>query len=116
MKSSKYLAVLAAAAFSACAFAQTTTPTTTTPPVKKPAGVDKRHTYQQKRIGEGLENGSLTAGEAEQIENKETKINKEEKAMRAEDGGKLTAADRAKLEKQENKVSKDIYSQKHDAQ
>src|SRR5437588_855158 len=116
MKSSKYFALLAAAAFSVAAFAQTSTTTTTTVPVKKPAGVDKRHADQQKRIGEGLENGSLTAGEAKQIENKETKINKEESAMRKADDGKLTAADKAKLEKQENKVSKDIYAQKHDAQ
>ena len=115
MKSSKYLFALAALALASCAFAQTTTTTTTTP-AKKPAGVDKRHADQQKRIGEGLENGSLTAGEAKQIENKETKINKEEKSMRAADGGKLTAADKAKLEKQENKVSKDIYAQKHDTQ
>jgi hypothetical protein len=128
MKSSKYFSLItsaiAAAALSVAGFAQTSTPTTTTTtptattttPVKKPAGVDKRHSYQQKRIGEGLENGSLTAGEAKQIENKETKINKEEAKMRKADDGKLTAADKAKLEKQENTVSKDIYAQKHDAQ
>src|SRR3954467_6157992 len=101
MKSSKYSSLItlgiAAAAFSVAGLAQTSTPTTTTTatptattanPVKKPAGVDKRHTYQQKRIGEGLENGSLPAGEAKQIENKETKINKEERSMRRADDGK----------------------------
>ena len=116
MKSSKYLVTLAALALMAAASAQTTTPTTSTTPTAKPAGVNQRHANQQKRIGEGLENGSLTAGEAKQVENKETRINKEESNMRKADDGKLTAADKAKLEGQENKVSKDIYAQKHDAQ
>jgi hypothetical protein len=119
MKSSKYFLALAALALMAGASAQTTTstPTTsTTTTATKPVGVNQRHANQQKRIGEGLENGSLTAGEATQIENKETRINKEERGMRKADDGKLTAADKAKLEKQENRVSKDIYSQKHDAQ
>src|SRR3954471_24614099 len=116
MKSSKFLSIAAAAVFSVAAFAQTTTTTATRAPAKKPAGVDKRHAEQQKRIGEGLENGSLTAGEAKQIENKETKLNKEESAMRKADDGKLTAADKAKLEKQETRISKDIHAQKHDAQ
>lgn len=115
MKFTKYLFALAAMTLSAGLYAQTT-PAPSTTPAKKPASVDKRHADQQKRIGEGLENGSLTAGEARQIESKETKINKEEAGMRKADNGKLTAADKAKLEKQENRVSKDIYAQKHDAQ
>ncbi len=115
MKSSKYFVALAALALMAGASAQTTTSTPTTS-TAKPAGVDARHADQQKRIGEGLENGSLTAGEAKGIENKETRINREEHNMRKADDGKLTAADRAKLQSQENKVSKDIYAQKHDAQ
>lgn len=118
MKSSKYLPLLAALALVAGASAQTTatTTTTTSTTATKPAGVNQRHANQQKRIGEGLENGSLTAGEAKQIENKETRINKEQSNMRKADDGKLTAADKAKLEGPENKVSKDIYAQKHDAQ
>jgi hypothetical protein len=117
MQSSKYVVTLAALAFMAAASAQTTTSTATTyATTKTTAGVNQRHANQQKRIGEGLENGALTAGEAKQIENKETHINKEESNMRKADDGKLTAADKAKLEGQENKVSKDIYAQKHDAQ
>jgi hypothetical protein len=116
MKSSKYLPLVAALALMTAASAQTATTTTSTTTTTKPAGVNQRHANQQKRIGEGLENGSLTAGEAKQIENKETRINKEESKMRKADDGKLTAADKAKLEKQESKVSKDIYAQKHDAQ
>ena len=119
MKSSKYFVALAALALMAGASAQTTTSTTTTSTsttAAKPPGVDARHADQQKRIGEGLENGSLTAGESKSLENKETKINKEERNMRKADSGKLTAADRSKLQGQENKVSKDIYADKHNAQ
>jgi len=116
MQISKFMtrALLVGFTLSLTAWAQDTT--TTTPPAKKPAGVDKRHAYQQKRIGEGLENGSLTAGEAKRLETKEQKLNKEEAAMRSADGGKLTAADKAKLEGQENNLSKNIAAQKHDAQ
>ncbi len=98
----------------------TTTPSTTTrttpATAKKKMGVNARQARQQQRIGEGVENGSLTAGEAARLENKETKLNKEEARFRKGDNGKLTAAERAKLEKQENTLSKDITKQKHDAQ
>ncbi|HWK30633.1 MAG TPA: hypothetical protein VNR20_00995, partial [Terriglobales bacterium] len=97
----------------------TTTTTTTTPasttPAKKKMGVNARQARQQQRIGEGVENGSLTAGEAAKLENKETKLNKEE-ARFSKSGGQLTPAEKAKLEKQENTLSKDIDKQKHDAQ
>jgi len=59
--------------------------------------VDRRHANQQKRIGEGLENGSLTTGEAKHLETRQQKLNKEEAGMRRADGGKLTAADKTKL-------------------
>ena len=88
---------------------------TTTPTTTKPASVNARRERQQKRIGEGVENGSLTAGETAKLESKETKLAKEEARMK-KSGGQLTPAEKAKLEKQENKLSKDIAAQKHDAQ
>src|SRR6185437_8360846 len=66
--------------------------------------------------GEGLENGSLTAGEAAKVEKREKSLNAEERDMREDNGGKLTAVDKAKLNRQQNRLSKDIYRQKHDAQ
>jgi hypothetical protein len=106
--------VLVAAAAAICVpatLAQTATTTTTTKQT-----IHQRKDNQQGRIGEGVENGSLTAGEAAHIEKQESKLNKEEHAMRAEDGGKLTAADRTKLNHQQNRLSKEIYNQKHDPQ
>lgn len=78
--------------------------------------IQERKDNQQQRIGNGVENGSLTAGEASKLETKEKNLNKEERNMRAADGGKLTDADKTKLTNQQNKLSNQIYSQKHDAQ
>ncbi len=78
--------------------------------------VEKRDRAQQKRIGEGIENGSLTAGEAAKLETKEARLQREEHHLRAEDGGKLDAQDKAKVNRQQNRLSKDIYHEKHDRQ
>jgi hypothetical protein len=117
-----FTVALAGAAFAQDTTSTTTASTTTTPttpktatPAKKKMGVNARQARQQQRIGEGVENGSLTAGEAAKIEHKETKLNKEEARFR-KSGGQLTPAEKAKLEKQENALSKDIDRQKHDAQ
>ena len=77
-------------------------------------GIDQRKDNQQQRIGEGVENGSLTAGEASRLEHKEAVINREEKNMKSD--GNLSAAERARLQRQQSRVSRDIYRQKHDAQ
>lgn len=95
-------------------FAQDAT-TTTTPPVKKPT-IEQRKDNQQQRIGNGVQNGSLTAGEAARIEKRESNLNKEEHAMRQADNGKLTPQDRRILNRQQNRLSQNIYNQKHDAQ
>jgi hypothetical protein len=80
------------------------------------ATIQERKDNQQQRIGNGVENGSLTAGEAGKLETKEQNLNKEEHNMRAADGGKLTDADKTRLNNQQNKLSNQIYNQKHDAQ
>lgn len=76
--------------------------------------INQRKDNQQQRIGQGVENGSLTAGEASRLEKKETKINREENRMKAD--GNFTAAERARVRKQQAGLSKQIYNQKHDAQ
>ena len=109
------ISILAVFSFAAAAaLAQTTT--TPTPPAATGKTIQQRKANQQKRVGEGLENGSLTAGEANKIEKKEKGLNAEERDMREDNAGKLTAADKAKLNRQQNRLSKDIYKQKHDTQ
>jgi hypothetical protein len=78
--------------------------------------VETRDRAQQKRVGEGIENGSLTAGEAAKLESKNAKLQQEEHKLRAKNGGTLDAHDKAKVNRQQNRMSKNIYSQKHDAQ
>lgn len=108
------LLIATAAAICVPAMAQdatTTTPTTAAPKYT----VNQRKNYQQQRIGNGVENGSLTAGETHSLEKQETHLNGEEHHMRAEDNGQLTAADRARLQRQENHLSNNIYRDKHNA-
>lgn len=85
-------------------------------PVNKPGRIHTRQERQQKRIGEGVENGSLTAKETAKLEHKEAKLNREIRHERAADGGKLTAANRAEINRKQNRLSKEIYKEKHDAQ
>lgn len=108
------LTVFSLATMGAFAQSSSTTPATTTPVTGQ--SIQERKDNQQERIGNGVENGSLTAGEAAKLENKEKNLNKEERDMREDDGGKLTAADKTKLNNQQNRLSNDIYKQKHDAQ
>src|SRR5438045_5983790 len=79
------------------AFAQTTP---TPEPPQQNSTIDSRQENQQDRIGQGVENGSLTPGEASRIEHNESRMKAEEARMRAANGGKLTAADRATLDRQ----------------
>src|SRR5581483_10450463 len=95
------------------AFAQTTP---APEPPQQNSSISGRKDNQQDRIGQGIENGSLTPEEATRLEHKESKINREEHNMRKADDGHLTAADRAKIDAQQSKLSKQIYNQKHDAQ
>lgn len=78
--------------------------------------IGQRKENQQNRIGQGVENGSLTAGEAARLEHKEAALNRETRRMRAENGGTLTPAEKAKVNRQQNRLSRDIYHQKHDRQ
>jgi hypothetical protein len=75
--------------------------------------VQERKENQQDRIGNGVASGQLTAGEAANLEKKESTLNKEERDMRKLDNGKLTAADKATLNQQQNQLSKQIYQDKH---
>jgi hypothetical protein len=87
---------------------------TTTPPVTGKT-IQGRKENQQDRIANGVGSGQLTAGEAGNLEKKESELNQEEKDMRKLDNGKLTSADKATLNQQQNQVSKQIYADKHNA-
>ncbi len=87
-----YIGILATLSLAAtAALAQTTTPSTTSGTPVTGASIEQRKDNQQQRIGNGVENGSLTAKEAGKLETQEKGLNTEERGMRQEDGGKLTS-------------------------
>ncbi len=77
------------------------------------AEVNGRMKNQQKRIGEGIENGKINPGEAQKLEGEEKAIKQEERADVKANGGYLTKKEQRKLNKEENGVSKEIYEDKH---
>jgi hypothetical protein len=78
--------------------------------------INQRQRNQQQRIGEGVENGSLTPGETAHLEKQEAAIHHEVKTERQANGGTLTAQERRQVNRQQNRESRRIYKQKHDAQ
>jgi hypothetical protein len=78
--------------------------------------VNQRQKNQQERIGEGVENGSLTPRETQHLEKQEAAIHHEVKKDRKANGGTLTAQERAQVNRQQNRESRRIYRQKHDGQ
>jgi methionine-rich copper-binding protein CopC len=76
--------------------------------------INQRKVDQQDRIGNGVKNGKLTAGQTARLEHQEAGINKEERGMRAQDNGHLTKQDRQTIHAQQNQESRRIYRDKHD--
>ena len=91
-------------------------PSKPTAPATKPAVIHKRKEVQQKRIANGVENGSLTAKETAKLEAREVHNNKVIASERAANGGTLTQAQKRQAARRQNSISKDIEKQKHDAQ
>jgi hypothetical protein len=77
--------------------------------------VDDRMENQQRRIGEGVENGSLTPHETAHVERQEAHLQNRVAAERAANGGHLTAAERQQVNHRQNQLSHEIYNKKHNA-
>ncbi len=82
---------------------------------EKEGKVARRQERQQKRIGNGVKNGSLTAGETSRLEHQEGGLNEEIRTDRKANGGNLTNNEKKQINQQQNKVSKEIYKDKHNA-
>ncbi|MDP8979358.1 MAG: hypothetical protein M3O35_02065 [Acidobacteriota bacterium] len=78
--------------------------------------IQTRKERQQQRIGEGVENGSLTPKETAHLEHKEAGLNKQIRQDRKANGGKLTAQEKKQVNREQNHLSRNIYKQKHDGQ
>jgi hypothetical protein len=102
-KSIQLVSLLVASMLVAPVFAQgTATPSVT-----------KRQERQQARIASGVNSGALTAHETANLERRETKIESDKEAAKAD--GVVTKQERAKLQAEENRASKKIYNKKHNA-
>jgi hypothetical protein len=71
----------------------------------------QRDVNQEKRIEQGLQNGSLTTREASQLERDESKVDRLQ--AQALKDGKLSPAERQKLRAAQNKASRDINTAEH---
>jgi hypothetical protein len=74
--------------------------------------VGERAENQQKRIGEGVSSGKMSAGETAHVEKQEQHINQQTKADREANGGKLTPEEKKQVNKEQNKTSKEIKKDK----
>jgi opacity protein-like surface antigen len=80
-----------------------------------PNDVNQRRENQQDRIAQGVQSGSLTAGETANLEKKEAAVNQEVRADRSLNGGHLTGQEKQIVNGQQNNLSKQVYNDKHNA-
>ena len=95
------------------AFAQAPAPVAAKDPLATPK-IDQRQASQEKRIDQGISSGALTQKEATKLDQRETKIEADKLAAKAD--GKVTRAERRHLKREEDRASGAIKRQKHDGQ
>ena len=74
----------------------------------------QRNVNQEKRIENGIQNGSLTNREAAKLERGQARVHRKE--ARAGHDGHVGAAEQAQVQRAENHQSRRIFRQKHDGQ
>ncbi len=72
---------------------------------------ERREAYQEQRIQQGINSGSLTPGEARYLEREQARIDRAEDRMRAD--GNLSPRERQRLNQMQNQASRDIYRLEH---
>lgn len=75
--------------------------------------VNRRETRQQKRIAQGVKNGSLNPKETANLEKREASVERQEQRDMAKHNGHLTKAEQRQLNRRQNRISKSIYKDKH---
>lgn len=74
--------------------------------------VNAREANQQRRIGNGVANGTLTSKQATNLEKRETSVQNRERADMAKHNGHLTKAEQAGINRQQNRISRSIHRDK----
>jgi uncharacterized lipoprotein YajG len=105
--------------FAGSASAQTATSTTAGagPGVVDPGHprvnqVNRREARQQKRIANGVKNGTLNPKETAHLEKREANLQKTEQKDMAKHNGHLTKAEQRNLNRRENRISRSIKRDK----
>ena len=75
--------------------------------------VNRRETRQQKRIAQGVKNGSLSPKETAHLEKREASVQRQEQRDMAKHNGHLTKVEQRQLNRRENHISRSIYKDKH---
>ena len=75
--------------------------------------VNGRQANQQKRIANGINNGSLSPKQTSNLENREASVQKREQKDMAAHNGHLTKTEQKGINRQQNRISKSIYKDKH---
>ena len=75
--------------------------------------VNQREQNQQKRIANGINNGSLNAHETANLERREASVQKQEQAVMAKHNGHLTKTEQRQLNRRQDRISHSIYKDKH---
>jgi hypothetical protein len=82
-------------------------------PIERHTTINQRRSFQQQRIGQGIQSGRLNARQGARLERREASIGRQEHLMRAADHGRLNHFDRVRLNHRLNHTSRAIYRAKH---
>lgn len=83
---------------------------------KKEGQVQQRKENQQGRIAKGVQNGSLTPKETQNLERKEGNLNKQIRQDRRANDGKLTKGEKQQINKEQNRLSHQISKDRKNGQ
>jgi hypothetical protein len=74
--------------------------------------VNRREGNQQRRIGNGVKNGTLSPRETTHLERREARLQRTEKRDMAKHNGHLTKPEQRSLNHRENRISRSIARDK----
>ena len=75
--------------------------------------VGRRQANQQRRIENGVNNGSLNPNETQRLESQEGRIQQQKRADKAVNGGRLNGQEKKQINREQNRESQRIYRKKH---
>lgn len=76
--------------------------------------IDRRESYQERRIQQGVRSGEITRSEARQLEAEQARIRQMER--NAARDGHISRSEAAQIRATQNAASRHIYQESHDSQ